>query len=112
MHNKQIGNQAENLALSYLYTQGLMLVTRNFFSRFGEIDLIMKDGNALVFVEVRLRKNIDDAIESITYAKQKRLIKAAQYYLLKTKSEVECRFDAIAIDSKSEITWLKNIIIL
>ena len=109
--NKEIGNFAEKLALEYLQSKGLELITQNFNSRFGEIDLIMSDfDSTLVFVEVRHRKNIDDAIESITLNKQRKLIKAAEYYLIKLGFDKNCRFDAVVIDNKNNIEWLKNVI--
>lgn len=110
---KETGNNGEDLALSYLENNGLKLVVRNFHSRFGEIDLIMQDHDTTIFVEVKKRqKGIDNAIESISYSKQKKLIKAAQYYLSKIGCEGNCRFDAIAIDGDNQILWLKNIITL
>lgn len=54
---QQTGIKAENDALTFLQGQGLIPITRNFRCRFGEIDLIMQDGNTLVFIEVRKRKN-------------------------------------------------------
>jgi putative endonuclease len=51
-----LGNQAEKVALSYLEQHGLTLIKKNYQTRLGEIDLIMKDGKSIVFVEVRLRK--------------------------------------------------------
>ena len=113
INKKSVGNDAENIARQYLVDQGLKLLHKNFFSRFGEIDLIMQDGNSHVFVEVRKRQDgLISAIESITPSKQKKLIKAAQYYLLKLGNEVNCRFDVIAIDGNNQINWLKNVIVL
>lgn len=114
MHqHKKIGNSGEVLALDYLKNQGLELVQTNFYSRFGEIDIIMRDNDSFVFVEVKQRKDgINHAADSITYAKQKKLIRTAQYFLMKIGRDVNCRFDAILIDSRREISWLKNIIIL
>ena len=102
---------AEDTALDYLRDQGLILVQKNFHSRFGEIDLIMMDGIITVFVEVRKRySGIDSAIESVTPSKQRKLIKAAEYYMLKSGFDIACRFDLIAMDKNSQIQWLKNII--
>lgn len=110
------GHNAETDALYYLEQQNLRLLQRNFHSRFGEIDLIMQDkcDDTVVFVEVRQRKTgIADALTSISMAKQKKLIKAAQYYLLKCGHDIACRFDAVAIGADNQqIEWLKNIIIL
>ena len=80
---QQIGRNAEDESLAFLQLQGLKFVTRNFNCRFGEIDLIMMDGNTLVFVEVRKRKNrrFGGAAGSVTLAKQRRIINTAQCYL-------------------------------
>lgn len=109
------GAAAERLAERYLEKAGLTLVTRNFRSRMGEIDLIMKDRDSLVFVEVRLRKSASSrsfggAAGSIGPHKQRRLIAAAQYYLSKLSSTPACRFDAVLLDGldATRIEWLKN----
>jgi putative endonuclease len=104
-----IGNHYENLALNYLKARGLSLVVRNYRSRYGEIDLIMQDKNYLVFVEVRYRQSqqYGSSIESINHIKQQKLIKTAQYYLLKHPQNRPCRFDVIGINQQS-LTWIKN----
>jgi putative endonuclease len=111
--SKIIGNAAEDLASEYLISQGLKIVQRNFYSRFGELDLIMRDQDSLVFVEVKQRRaGINHAIESITPAKQRKMVKTAQFYLLKLGRDVNCRFDAVVINEWGQIEWLKNIIVL
>jgi putative endonuclease len=106
-----IGQSGEDDALAYLQQHGLNLVERNFLCKGGEIDLVMQDKDVLVFVEVRKRAagNYGGAAASITPAKQRRLIIAAQQYLQRYKMPPACRFDIIAIDG-SEIDWLKNAI--
>ncbi len=112
MKNSYLDGQiAEDTALNYLREQGLILIQKNFYSRFGEIDLIMMDGITTVFVEVRKRSSgINSAIESVTPSKQRKLIKAAEYYMLQKGFDIACRFDLIAMDNKNQIQWLKNII--
>lgn len=111
LNSYQSGQLGEDIAVKYLLQQNLKLVHKNFHSRFGEIDLIMRDDDTLIFIEVRKRKTgIDAAIESISPAKQRKLVKAAQYYLVKTGYDVACRFDAVVMDDKHNIQWLKNII--
>jgi putative endonuclease len=104
------GKDAEGKARYYLENQGLIWLQSNFYSRFGEIDIIMQDQNDYVFVEVRKRTSgLQYALESITLSKQQKLIKTAQYFLLKLDREVTCRFDAVVLDDQ-HIAWLKNII--
>jgi putative endonuclease len=105
------GLQAEQWAVQYLQQQGLKLVTQNYRSRFGEIDIIMQDKDVLVFVEVRLRRNGDfgGAAASIDARKQQRIIHTAQQYLGSMKHTPPCRFDAVLIDTASKnFEWLKN----
>ena len=107
----QVGVQAEALAAAYLKKQGLELITSNYRCRFGEIDLIMRDGTTLVFVEVRLRSNANfgGAAMSITTAKRQRLLHTAQHYL-QQHGDSSCRFDAVLMQSvdMQNIEWLKN----
>lgn len=105
------GREAEGLAAQYLECYGARVIARNFRIRGGEIDLICRDGKVLVFVEVRLRTRSDfgGAAASITASKQRRIILAAQHYLL-GKPECDCRFDCILLDGldASRIEWIKN----
>ena len=105
------GQAGEDDALTYLTANGLTLIERNFRCKGGEIDLIMQEHGALVFVEVRKRANMDHggAAASVTGAKQRRLIIAAQVFLQRYKMPPACRFDVIAIDD-DVMTWLKNAI--
>ena len=114
MTDHSSGIAAEELAARYLATQGLRVVARNFRCRFGEIDLIAKDGDALVFVEVRLRRSsrFGGAPASITHAKQKKLIATARFYLSGLRAVPSCRFDATLLDALDarRIEWLRDII--
>ncbi len=106
----KIGQQAEQQALAYLEKQGLKLVTQNYHSRRGEIDLIMEQSNTLVFIEVRYRKSIKygSALESINSQKQMRIIHTAQHYLQQHPSKhAAYRFDVVAINP-SNINWVKD----
>ncbi len=107
------GALAERKAESYLIAQGLQLEGRNYNCRFGEIDLIMRDKQHLVFVEVRFRSSnrFGGALASIEKHKQARLIRTAQHYLAfeVRESNVACRFDVVAVSaSHFTITWIKN----
>jgi putative endonuclease len=107
------GAAAEALAAEFLEAWGLTIVARNYRCRGGEIDLIARDGETLIFVEVRLRSDsaFGGAAESITAAKRRRLRFAAAHYLGRLKREPPCRFDAIlfaALDP-GRIEWLVDI---
>ena len=109
---KQIEGQAgEDRALAFLQRHGLFLVERNFRCKGGEIDLVMREENMLVFVEVRKRadRRHGGAAASITPRKQARLILAAQVFLQRYSTYPACRFDVIAIDGTS-LDWLKDAI--
>lgn len=112
------GAAAERLALDYLQANGCRLLQKNYLTRQGEIDLIILDGSALVFVEVRYRKNQDfgGAIESITAKKQNAIKFAAQQYLLENPklTFTDCRFDVVLLgghlsakQTKDTIDWIK-----
>lgn len=107
------GFAAEDLAYRYLSQQGLRLIERNFRCRVGELDIIMKDGANVVFVEVRSRRNnrYGTPAETITLAKQRRLIRAALYFLQQRRLDAPCRFDIIAVSQESPkpaLEWIKD----
>jgi putative endonuclease len=105
------GRDWEQVALRHLKRQGLLFVEANFSCKGGEIDLIMRDGESLVFVEVRQRadRRHGGAAASITPAKIRRLVRAAQVYLLRFPRMPACRFDVVAIDG-DQLEWLRNVI--
>ena len=106
------GNEAERYAEAFLQRHDLVLLQRNYRCRFGEIDLIMRDGTTLVFVEVRMRTNpaFGGAAGSITFAKRKKLLCAARHYLAALKFEPSCRFDAVLLSGRGgkEVEWIRN----
>ena len=111
---KATGDAAEDRALAHLQQQGLRLVQRNYRlaggprQRGAEVDLILRspDGT-LVFVEVRSRAAAGHggAASSITGAKQRRIVRAAQHYLMVLPVLPPCRFDVVAIDG-DQLQWL------
>ncbi|NHZ43190.1 YraN family protein [Massilia aquatica] len=105
------GQLWEQKARDYLQIQGLRLVQANYRCRGGEIDLIMRHGDELVFVEVRQRasRSHGGAAASITPAKIGRMVRAAQTYLLRFPQVPPCRFDVVAIDGE-RMEWLRNAI--
>ncbi|MDK2777242.1 MAG: YraN family protein [Pseudomonadota bacterium] len=108
------GAGIEQQAETFLKQQGLKAVCRNYTIRGGEIDLIMRDGKVLVFVEVRYRKDAGhgSGAESITWRKQQRLMKTAEHYLQKEYGSQlpDCRFDVISASGEPvQFEWLKNV---
>jgi putative endonuclease len=105
-----LGQTAETRAEAFLKTRGLTLVARNWRCRFGEIDLVMRDGATLVFIEVRLRSRADfgGAAASVTPAKQKKLLAAARQYLTTLKTLPPCRFDVVALSGDGAPEWIRN----
>lgn len=111
------GQQYEALARDYLQQQGLTLIEQNYHSRFGEIDLIMFDQQVLCFIEVKFRKSnaFGGAVSAISRAKQQKIIKTAQCYILSTPTIAQkpMRFDALILQLKSSVSdlnidWIQN----
>ena len=105
------GALAEDAAADFLRGRGLRLLERNYRCRFGEIDLIMRDGRTLVFVEVRYRRNksFGGALESITGAKREKLLRAARHYMAAGNGFPACRFDAVLLNGDTkELEWIEN----
>jgi len=114
---QESGQTAENHAREYLERYGLRLVAQNWQCRRGELDLIMLDGNSLVFIEVRYRqhKAWGGALESVDGRKRAKLILAAQQFLQSESqwSKSACRFDVVAIEPAAigqplKLNWVKN----
>lgn len=116
--SRKIGLEYEKMALNYLKEKEYEEIDKNYYSRFGEIDLICKDlkKKELVFVEVKYRKNANygSGIEYITKSKQKKLVITAKKYLKEKKLEdIPYRFDIISIlgvKFKEEIEHIENAI--
>ena len=102
------GESAEQQACHYLQKQGLTLIERNFRCKQGELDLIMQDKQTLVIIEVRYRKTQQSALESITRAKQSRIIAATQIYLSQHKTNTAIRFDVLTLSEDGQCNWIKN----
>jgi putative endonuclease len=113
--NYRRGQWAEQVVLEYLERKKLKLVSRNFHSKMGEIDLIMLEQETIVFIEVRYRANNNylHALESINDKKCSRIIKTSQHYLQANRwtSGKPCRFDVITVTGENyspKIEWIKN----
>jgi putative endonuclease len=108
------GPGAETLALQHLVAAGLSLRERNYRCRGGEIDLVMQEGDGLVFVEVRYRSSIryGRAEETVTATKQARLATAASHYLQRHAVNCPARFDVVAIHPATAgghaVEWIRD----
>lgn len=110
--NHTSGAAGEDTALAFLESRGCTLVERNWHCPFGEIDLIVKHGKMLLFVEVKYRKSssFGGAAHSITPAKLAKLTRSAEHYLQTRKAgRLPCRLDAVLIQGSDAPVWIQNI---
>lgn len=104
----------EQKARAFLERQGLKFIAANQFFKCGELDLIMKQGETIVFIEVRQRKNarFGSALESIDYRKQQKWLDAANMWLLQQYGQsldtANCRFDVVAFEGDDPPLWVAN----
>lgn len=100
MSNRSVGDQGEGIALRYLESLGYELVERNHRTRYGEIDLIVRDEETLVFVEVKYRRGTGygSPLEAVTQRKQEKIRAVAEAYLAESGEDFdEVRFDVVGI---------------
>ena len=110
MNNRKSGIEGEDIAVEYLKKQGYLILERNYKTMVGEIDIIAKDKDTIVFVEVKARDNTKFGmpIESITPYKVQRIIRTAQWYLSATRNyNCPCRFDVVEI-LRGEVIYTPN----
>ena len=114
MNARAAGDVFEDRALEQLQRAGLKLLARNFSTRFGELDLVMRDADALVFVEVRYRRHrgFGGGAASVGAAKQERITRAAQGFLQAhpALASLPCRFDVVAFDGDArtaQCEWVR-----
>lgn len=110
MNKRKKGAEYEEKAALYLAGKGYEILERNFYTCYGEIDLIARDGDTIVFLEVKYRKNLQGGYpqEAVTFQKRQRIIWSARYYLYKNRvCEIPCRFDVVAITGE-EIVHIRN----
>lgn len=101
MNKRARGDKGEEAASQYLTNKGYEIIARNYYSRYGEIDIIAKHLSMIIFIEVKLRKNSNygAGYESVTISKQDKLIKTAEIYIAENELEGTARFDVISIDA-------------
>ncbi len=113
---REIGFEFEDLARKYLVEKGMKYIESNFYTRYGEIDLIFtdEDDNILVFVEVRYRKNAEfgEPIETLDRRKLEKIIISSQIYIKDKRWKQDVRYDVIGIkkdeSGNNKINWIKN----
>ena len=106
--SKAKGNIAEDKAVEFLLENGFFVVQRNYYSRFGEIDIIATKDEVLHFIEVKSGLDYESAIQNITPKKLSRVIKTAQAYMKKDSLDVDFVFDAVVVTPKN-IEIVENI---
>jgi putative endonuclease len=112
---RDAGARYENAALAHLTHAGLALVARNYHCRFGEIDLVMRERDVIVFVEVRYRRSrgYGGGIDSVDAGKRAKLVRAAAAFLADHPrlADATCRFDVLAIGGTPDapaFDWRRN----
>ena len=110
-----LGQLYEQLALTYLQQHGLQLVQQNYQCKAGEIDLVLRERDVLVFVEVKYRASaaFGGALAAVTPAKQQKLLRSSRWYLQQHRlTDMPCRIDVLAIDGQApyQYNWIKNAI--
>ena len=114
LNNRLSGTWGEELALRYLRRRGYTLVERNYRTRYGELDLIVRHHNTLVFVEVKTRRGVGfgDPLEAVTPRKQATIRALAERYLSEREPDLdEVRFDVVGIlagDGAPRVTHIEN----
>lgn len=100
---------SEKMAALFLRAKGYKILAQRYRTPYGEIDLIAKKNNCLIFVEVKARKTLEDGLYSILPRQQERIIAAAEIWLAEKNSEFEeCRFDVVLLTPKGLPTHIKN----
>lgn len=113
MQKNIFGTKNEIIASNYLKAKGYEILEMNYKNKIGEIDIIAKDRDYIVFVEVKGRysRKFGDPTEAVNYTKQQKIRAVASIYLMKNrKTEANCRFDVVAVlgDNDAEIRHIIN----
>src|SRR5262245_11775712 len=106
----EVGATSEDRAVSHLVRQGYRIVERNYRCKVGELDVVARDGNVLVFVEVRSRRSTEfgSALAAVSWQKRRKVTRVAQQYLVARRPKfAEARFDVVAITG-SELVHIKD----
>lgn len=112
LNKRTQGEYFEKLALDFLEKEGFILLEKNFYCKYGELDIILKKSDLIIFVEVKERssKKFGTGFDAISPQKQKRMFLSAQVFLYKHHlKNFNFRFDAIVFDENNSCHWIKNI---
>lgn len=109
MNKREVGSFYENKVCDYLISEGIEIIERNFFCKFGEVDIIGREGDTLIFFEVKFRSgdSFGNPLDAIDRRKQKRIIGCAKYYTAYKYSDMYIRFDAVGV-TDDKIEWVKD----
>ncbi len=109
----RLGREGEEIAIKFLKKNGYKIIEQNYKVPLGEIDIIAKDGDTLVFIEVKARESLEFGrpFEAVNYTKMKKITKAALSYIKKFKETPPCRFDVLSVyfkDKRPEIELIRD----
>ena len=109
---KALGSKGEDIAVNFLKGKGYKILKRNYTTPLGEADIVARDNNTIVFVEVKARSSdaFGQPFEAVNHRKQEKLKKIALYYLKHNKIELPVRFDIVGIISKNGKNEINHII--
>jgi len=112
-HNAELGLRGERIAVGFLKRNGYKILTTNFCSPLGQIDIVAKDGRALVFIEVKTRSSKEFGMpeEAVNHKKRRKMVSLAWFYLKKYNlGGLNCRFDVVSVLKESEKDFSINLI--
>lgn len=116
MNKREIGKLGEDIAVKFFESQNIKIIKRNYFTKFGEIDLIGFENKTIIFIEVKLRYSSGFGVpyESVNQKKLDRLRKSALMFLSENNyGEIDCRFDVLSlqyipVDESFKVEWFKD----
>lgn len=109
MNKREIGTFYETAVCEYLKKHGIWILERNFCCKQGEVDIIGRDRDCIVFFEVKYRRTnaFGDALQAVPYNKQKKISRCADFYCMKHRGITQIRFDVVGI-TDTRIDWIQN----
>ncbi len=112
LNKRQVGNEYEAIAAEYLKKKGYRILEKNYYTPFGELDIIADKDGILCYIEIKYRssKKYGNPLEAVDFRKQRRISKSAMYHYMThgAKQKKACRFDVIGINAEHQITHVEN----